>query len=345
MTRKEEIDTLFALVRSSWGLPVNHDFKELSEDEWQSLLRLSCGNNIRAITADGIKKIGLQPPRNVWLPWLAEASKVELQYRQSRAALAELTDFFCQNGIRTIELKGGSLATLYPVPEHREATDLDIYQFGDHRRADALVQQHYAATVHDDGYHHTKYNFKGITVENHYSFLNNLNSQRSRDYEALLHQQVPSATFTAMFVIRHTASHFASSSLVARHLLDWAAVVQSYRTEVDWQLTSRAIAPSGMTPFVATVQALTAQRLGIEPVAQLPISTNEDLNQRVLNDIVYGEFAERHHEREDIGRALWKLRRYHAARWKRQLVGHRPQDTLTDVAFHLRHPRTIIHKS
>ena len=341
MTHVEQSNCLLALLRSAWHLPTGYDFKPLAASEWQQLFRTACDNNVRAIVADGVRNAGLEVPRNVWLPWLAEVAAVEERYAEQREAMATLSAFFSAHGLPVLELKGGTLAALYPEPKHRESTDLDIYIFGQHRQADALLRAEFGIDIMDDGYHHTKFAFCGVTVENHYAFLNT--TVRNRGYEQRLQQHVPSATFNALFLLRHMADHFASSRIGLRHLLDWMAFAEQARAEVDWDEVASAVAP--MAQFVGAVQTLVHRWLQQEPIGQLPYSHDEELLVRVANDIVYGEFAQRHHDNEDLSRLVWKWHRYHANSWKRHLVGNTAADTLGAVLFHLRHPHTILHKS
>lgn len=90
-------------------------------------------------------------------------------------------------------------------------------------------------------------------VENHYDFLNIHAHLSNRIIEERLQQlttqpmeqitiedgenkaiaYLPSPDFHALFMLRHSASHFAAERIVIRHLLDWRYFVEKYAEQID----------------------------------------------------------------------------------------------------------------
>lgn len=344
---------MFALLRAGlWGqLPEEALFETVSFEEWKELFTLAGDNKVTALCCDGIERLPQQcrPPRGIWIPWVAERQKVEERYQHQLRVLGELENLFEPQGIRTLVLKGAAVGSYYPIPKHRQFDDLDLYHWGKWKEADALVSQQLGVKVSNDAYHHTKYDYLGVTIENHYTFVNCRNQRSDKDYERLLVAQLGESynpTFEALFLMRHMSGHFASSRITVRNLTDWLMFVERYRDCVDWEKISDVFNHYVMTPFVGTVHAILEDELGLQPVPHLHRNPDEKLNHRVLCDILYGEFAEMQHSQENLGRVFWKLRRYRANRWKHQICYSDPwlSSFCRGIFAHMLKPRSIIHK-
>lgn len=320
----------------------------LSDDDWREIIALARFNRVSALCSHALSLLPReqQPPRKLWLPWVASQDIIAQKARHKNHVARELVTLMRQHGIDTVVLKGPRLAACYPHPELREYDDIDVYHPNGPRKADEVVRQTLGLTVNTDDPHHSTYIFKEVTVENHYTFAHNWNMPSNSDYEALLLQQGPSPTFNALYMLRHTASHFAASHAPLKNLCDWAMFVRKHRTEVDWDEVGRQMRRFGMERFVAAIQRIVSEKLHIEPVAQLDADITPALVKRVCDDMTYGEFAQPSHPKSGLSRTRWKWRRYRANRWKRQLVYRDPEIAilLRGFASHLHHPRNLTHK-
>ena len=353
---KSEIDIAFALLRTAiWGEKA--EVPEMDARQWWSLFRLMQQNHVAAMTADTVA--ALDVPREVKIPWLAERDKAERWHRYQKEVQQEIVDLLKPQGIETLVLKGTHTAQYYPQPELREFGDLDLYFYDRHDEADNLVRQKLGVSITNDAHHHSKYNYRGVTIESHYDFLNTHYPRSNRHYEALLKElshtnsspklgEVPVRaeecvpTFEVLFLLRHMACHFAASRITLRDLVDWALTCRALHDKVDWDKVNTVAKDFGMEPFVAALNAIAEQRLGIQISVNCQLST---VNCQLMeHDLLYGSVAD--HDSDGLARLGWKFRRWRANAWKRRMVfsDSEPILLLASLTAHTEKPTSILHK-
>ena len=185
----KEIDIAFALLRAAIvgvdkDSPFTSPLSPFISKDWWSLFRLLQQNHVAALTAETVASLDV--PREVKIPWLAESEKAERWHRYQREVQTEIIGVMRQHGIETLVLKGTHLAEYWPTSETREFGDLDLYFYDKHEEADRVAREVLKATVSNDAHHHSKYNYRGVTVESHYDFLNTHYPPSNRRYEVLL---------------------------------------------------------------------------------------------------------------------------------------------------------------
>ena len=327
----------------------------MDASRWWSLFRLMQRNHVAALCFDTIAKSGA--PRDVMMPWLSEHEKATDWHRYQKEVQDEIVGTMQKHGIKTLVLKGTHTAQYYPYPEEREFGDLDLYFYDRHDEADNIAREELKVTITNDAHHHSKYNYRGVTVESHYDFVNVHYPPSNRRYETLLKELVDTntqlSTFEILFLLRHMACHFAASRLTLRDIVDWTLTCRALQDKVNWTLVQDTIPQYGMEPFVATLNTIASQRLGIQvPVnCQLSAETRE-LDERTINcqllehDMVYGSRYSDDRGADGLARLPWKLRRWHANRWKRRMVFSDSETALflASLTSHAEKPASILHK-
>ena len=76
-----------------------------------------------------------------------------------------------EEGLSTTILKGFSLSALYPNPNLREFSDIDIFSGESYDAANACFAKHGVMVDSVDG-HHAYLKVDGISVEHHFAFSN-----------------------------------------------------------------------------------------------------------------------------------------------------------------------------
>ena len=325
-----ELDIAFALVRSAIdGTPIEIGKQEAAV--WWNLFRLMQWNHVAALTAETAAALAV--PREVLIPWLAECDKAERWHRYQQEVQQDILSVMAKHGIETLVLKGTHLAQYYPHPEQREFGDLDLYFYDRHGEADRLAREVLKVTVSNDAHHHSKYNYRGVTVESHYDFVNRHYPPSNRRYETLLKELAPSPTFEVLFLLRHMAGHFAASRLTLRDWVDWTLTCRALQEKVDWPLVQHTAAQYGMEPFLQELNHLVTQ----SPSHSATLSP-------LARDLVYGSVGD--HAADGVGRLVWKMRRWKALRWKRQMVYSDSEWALllSSLTAHGGKPRSILHK-
>jgi hypothetical protein len=224
---------------------------DLTSLQWNNLLHLSQMQEVTGLVLDGInkyfeKKGNLEMDFQIKMKWIGLTNQIETQYAHHEKVMRELADFYKKHEIRMMVLKGYGLSLNYPIPNHRKSGDIDIYLFGEHKKADKLIHDKFGVDVDNSHHHHTIFYFKEVSVENHYDFLNvhvrksNLRIEKvlkelaNKDYIEAGNVILPSAEFNAIHLLRHCAAHFASTKMNMRQVLDWGFFMEKHRKEIKW---------------------------------------------------------------------------------------------------------------
>lgn len=278
-------DTLyfFRLVRSGAGLgaaPVSDTAgTAVTPGSWERIYRMAADHGLSAVVWDGICRLpaAQQPPRETRIRWALSAEKLEERYRHQQQTASKLAARFSEEGLRMLLLKGLGLSRDYPIPEHRECGDIDIYLYGQSDKGDRILHE-IGAHLYFDVPKHSEYVWDGVLIENHRTILNVRRNRTERELNALLVRllekdgthglvpgiQTPRATFNAIFLIRHAAVHFQKEGIVLRHLCDWACFLTRHWDEIDHALFRTAMEDYRMDRFADLMTAAAVEYLGAE---------------------------------------------------------------------------------
>lgn len=321
-----ERDILFALVRAALEGRRAEGLESVEATVWWRVFRLAQQNHVAAFTAcalaDGV-------PRDVLMPWLAESERARARYRFQCDVQRQIVDTMSAHGIETLVLKGTHTAQYYPEAEVRQFGDLDLYFFDRHDEADEVARRELHVQVDDHSHHHTRYALRGFTVESHYDFVNTHYPPSNQRYEAMLKELAPSPTFEVLFLLRHMAGHFAASRITLRDVCDWVLTHRALHGKVDWERVRQVVDEYGMTDFFDSLESMAKGDLS---------------DSRFVDSVVYGDTGD--HVDENMGRLVWKLRRWRANAWKRRIVyNDTPLSLLaSSITAHSLKPQSILHK-
>lgn len=327
-------DSFLAYVRMGIG----HDsYPNSTIDSWNQIKALADAQGLSAILVDGIERLleDRRPPKMVLLQWIGEVlQNYETRYKQYQDAISSLAAFYNQHGFKMMVLKGYGLGLNYPKPNHRPCGDIDIWLFGQQKEADALLAKECGIDIDNEHHHHTVFEWKGFSVENHYDFLNVHHHKSNVEMEKILKDlgqddshyveiggnkvYLPSANLHALFMLRHAMSNFASTGFNLRQLLDWGFFAEKHRTEIDWKWLEKQLEYFGMKKLYDIFNAICVGDLGFDVDIFPKVQFDPMLKDRVLNDILSPEFNEKE-KGGFFSRAIFKYRRWKANAWKHEL--------------------------
>ena len=346
MTRDEKI--YFSLLRIGLGTESPREIlPELAKLQWGEIYRLAVRQGTGALIWDALRQLHAMEylPLSLRVQWAYNVEQIEDRYRKQEKVLAGLSKFYASHSISLMLLKGYGLSFCYPCPEHRECGDIDIWLFGRQREADELLCREWGIRIDEDKHHHTVFLIDGIMVENHYDFLNVHAHASNREIEQLLRTyaeihgeticlkdteiHLPSPSFNALFLLRHAAAHFAAAEIGMRHIADWGMFILRYCDKIDWTELYATARRMNMHRFLNCINA---------------ISIN-NIEERVLNDILHPEFSEKFPEKGFIRIMRFKFRRWLANRWKHRIVYREGliHTFFRQVYSHLLKPKSIAH--
>lgn len=346
----KNIQTLLKLLRfanaqastvSDTVLPSNID--------WRTVYGIAVHQGVSAILLDAIGRLPAEarPPKPVLMQWIGQTTMMERMYAKHRERIVELADFYKQHGIKMLLLKGYGCSLCYPKPEHRPTGDIDVYLFGKQNEADILVEKQHGIKVHREYHKHSTFNYCGVEVENHAKFIDDVSHKSNIRFESILmsvldkeeclpspidNVLLPSPTFNALFLLRHTGEHFASNEITLRHVLDVGTFFRQYHSHIDWPLVFKVYKEERMLRFFNAIVTICVEYIGIDAACfasddkLYTYQSDTSLADRILSDIF---------EKKDvlpmtttgidtIGKklkyAIDKSHRWWHNRWKYQLV-------------------------
>jgi len=310
--RNTSPEVLLKLLRIALGNET--DFSLPAVTDWQSVVDLAFAQSVAAISADGMQKVYDSDPdgqvgpemEDLKYEWFADAMVCEHTYRRHIRVISRLSAFYASRGIPMMVLKGYGLSLNYPIPSHRQTGDIDIYLWNFWEHADRHLTSTLGIPIDNSHHHHSVFSFNGLSVENHYDFVNVHSHRSNRKIEVTFKKLAedksfehtlpdgskiffPSPDLNAAFLAFHCAAHFAADSINLRQLLDWALFVSNHHTEVDWDFFWGFAEEVGMVQFVLAVNSIACSCLGFEPSVfchPKKYSVSPELVDKVLGDIL-----------------------------------------------------------
>lgn len=296
-----------ALQHAITGKPLARElFVALTIDEWGALYKLSRNQGVLALVFDALKDVSAEMPPQMRIQWAFGTMQVEERSDKQWYLANELCREYGKNGIRTVVLKGFALSCYYPNPKHRECGDFDCFLLGDFEQGDRVAEE-LGATVRFDDYKHSHINYKGLMIENHKFCTAIRGPKLNKEFEKFLQQlliddsfgikplndssiYIPSPTFSALFLIKHTMVHFLYEGIKIRHLLDWACLLKGEGESIDWEVVNHWCKRLHLDKFVEMMNATVNQYIGLA-LPCMGESFNYSNVDRFVRSVLYDDTA------------------------------------------------------
>lgn len=305
--------------------------------DWNEIEALAAKQGLSGVLVDSIEKLpeDNRPPKLILLQWIGETLQdYEYRYELYLRTIAEMAAFYNKHGYKMMILKGYACSLDWPKPEHRLCGDIDIWLLGDQKEADAVLGKEKGIEIDSSHHHHTVFYWHDFMVENHYDFVNVHAHKSSRELEQIFKElgrddshsielcgekvYLPSPNLHALFLIRHMVSHFASTELNLRQILDWAFFVKAHGREVDWKWLEGLLEKFHMKDFFNCLDRICVEDLGFNSSMFPNIQCDPNLKERILNDTLSPEFAGEEPDRL-IARVIFKYKRWQTNAWKQKI--------------------------
>jgi hypothetical protein len=311
--------------------------------EWPAMKVLAEKQGLTAIVLDGTESLPEEsrPPKLFLLNWIGEVMQnYEARYTEYEKAISSLAGFYNQHGLKMMVLKGYACSLDWPKPNHRPCGDIDIWQFGEQKKADSLLTSEKGIKVDNSHHHHTVFTWGDFMVENHYDFINVYHHKSNVELEKIFKElgqddshfvelndastgsatkvYLPSPNLHALFLLKHTMNDFTSFSMSLRQLIDWGFFVEKHTKEIDWNWLIGVLKKFHMMDFYNTINAICVGDLGFDAKIFPSVQFRPDVKDKVLNDILYPKFSASEPSHL-IPRLLYKYRRWQGNAWKQEL--------------------------
>ena len=327
-----------ALVRQGIG----HESRVLSQDiDWTAIKALADTHGLSAVVLDGLNEVSKSNSQlstlnsQLKLSWIGEVMQsYEGRYAAYEKAIGSLAGFYNQHGYKMMVLKGYASSLDWPNPKHRPCGDLDIWQFGKQKEADAVLAKEKGVKIDTSHHHHTVFEWDGFSVENHYDFINVHHHKSNVEFEKILKQlgeddshfvelngekvYLPSPNLHALFLLKHLMMHFASEGIMLRQVVDWGFFVEKHGKDVDWYYVQEVLERFGMHQMFNIINAICVGDLGFDVAFFPTVQFEPNLKDRVLNEILVPKYSASV-PKNIFSRVAFKIRRWRDNEWKHQL--------------------------
>lgn len=334
MTQSNCVEGFLSIIRLGIG-KASPDLTVIVD--WQAIKALADKQGLTAIVVDGIEKLPdtKRPPRELLLQWIGEVfQNYENRYKLYQRAIAELAGWYNAHGYKMMVLKGYACSIDWPKSAHRPCGDIDMWQFGKQKEADALLIKEKGVKIDKSHHHHTLFEWDGFMVENHYDFINVHHHKSNAEFEKILKHlgeddshfvvlnsekvYLPSSNLHALFLLKHLMLHFASEGIMLRQVVDWGFFVEKHGENVDWDYVQEVLDRFGMHQMFNIINAICVEDLWFDAAFFPTLQFDSSLKDKVLNEILIPQYSASM-PKNVFHRVAFKLRRWRSNEWKHQL--------------------------
>ncbi len=262
--------------------------------DWDVLMDMSAEQNVLAWVWDGICKLPkeIQPPRQQRINWGLSAQEVWNTYEHQRMVLKDIVKVCAHNNIRLLLLKGMGLSQMYPKPESRMSSDIDIFLFGDYEKGNKVL----ANNSFYVGGKHSVFNYSGVTIENHQNFfIHGTKLQKRVDNYLFLSTEESVLTEEGYYVLPVMAGlvHLLVHSLVhlnnpleritIRNIVDFAYYIFKHKHQLDPEECGEVMRELGLEKSFDLLLQLSEWTLGLDYSSYRRVLTvqSEDIDNAI----------------------------------------------------------------
>ena len=242
MTREE---TFLRFLRSAlWGKPEQLTGREMTLNQYQSLMQLAQQQAVAAMMAQALMDSGLRLPRQAAAEVYALTETTRQRNKEMDEAVVSLCREMEERNIRIVVFKGQTLAPLYPDPGLRQSGDVDFACHPDDwERAEQYFREELKLEIEDNTTEKDiEFKIDGIDYEMHRSLtIFTCPSHRhywdrvvmpeiwkTVDFIEINGTKVPtlSPEMNALYVFVHIFHHLVSEGIGLRQFCDWTLCVK-----------------------------------------------------------------------------------------------------------------------
>lgn len=281
---------------------------EKPEDlQWETLFRLAKSHGIETMAYDSIEKLSARPGETLWNQWKnsrqANIAKNMVQRTERDAILNALEE----RGVDAMPLKGSLLIEMYPSPEQRQMSDLDILIRNDQREqvSQILPELGYEVERYEITNEDTYSKKPFMHVEMHHAlFPKTLRYENLKKYyadpwkfafpeEGHPHRYRMSWEDYYIYLLAHLYKHFSGGGSGIRNVMDIHVFLSQYGTQLNQQYVQEELEKMEISEFRDQMETLARQWFGKEEVVK-PVP--EDVESTIFTSGAYGirENSRRH---------------------------------------------------
>lgn len=222
----------------------------------------------------------------------------------ANTVIAAVVGLLSREGISTVLLKGQGVAAHYPVPNLRQAGDIDLY-VSDYERACAILERQFGAKDGESD-KHASYHVGGTLEIELHRYTEVLPGRRDNEFYASISDEgtskdlvpvdlggdevmTPADTFNAFYIFHHLWNHLRSMGIGMRQLCDLAVILRSRKDSIDTQRLGTWLRKLRLLDVWQVFGCAVVLALGLEP-SEVPFyDASKEARARKLVDYILNQ--------------------------------------------------------
>lgn len=232
-------------------------------------------HNLVSLMAQAMEKMGFESDSEIWKRWLKEKNQLIYKSVLMDVEREAIQDFFEENNIWYMLLKGMVIRKYYPAPELREMADNDILFDNKYSKEvyDFMTARGYKSDDYNKGYHDEYLKPPAYNFEMHrqlvsskerpkwYEYYKDVKSILINDANGKNQFYFSDNDFYVYFIV-HTYKHFLNSGMGLRTVLDVYLYLNNLQDKLDFDYIEEQLKKLDAYDFEQTFRSLTFKMFG-----------------------------------------------------------------------------------
>lgn len=232
-------------------------------------------HNLVSLMAQAMEKMGFESDSDIWKRWLKEKNQLIYKSVLMDVEREAIQDFFEENNIWYMLLKGMVIRKYYPAPELREMADNDILFDNKYSKEvyDFMTARGYKSDDYNKGYHDEYLKPPAYNFEMHrqlvsskerpkwYEYYKDVKSILINDANGKNQFYFSDNDFYVYFIV-HTYKHFLNSGMGLRTVLDVYLYLNNLQDKLDFDYIEEQLKKLDAYDFEQTFRSLAFKMFG-----------------------------------------------------------------------------------
>lgn len=232
-------------------------------------------HNLVSLMAQAMEKMGFESDSEIWKRWLKEKNQLIYKSVLMDVEREAIQDFFEENNIWYMLLKGMVIRKYYPAPELREMADNDILFDNKYSKEvyDFMTARGYKSDDYNKGYHDEYLKPPAYNFEMHrqlvsskerpkwYEYYKDVKSILINDANGKNQFYFSDNDFYVYFIV-HTYKHFLNSGMGLRTVLDVYLYLNNLQDKLDFDYIEEQLKKLDAYDFEQTFRSLAFKMFG-----------------------------------------------------------------------------------
>lgn len=232
-------------------------------------------HNLVSLMAQAMEKMGFESDSDIWKRWLKEKNQLIYKSVLMDVEREAIQNFFEENNIWYMLLKGMVIRKYYPAPELREMADNDILFDNKYSKEvyDFMTARGYKSDDYNKGYHDEYLKPPAYNFEMHrqlvsskerpkwYEYYKDVKSILINDANGKNQFYFSDNDFYVYFIV-HTYKHFLNSGMGLRTVLDVYLYLNNLQDKLDFDYIEEQLKKLDAYDFEQTFRSLACKMFG-----------------------------------------------------------------------------------